>query len=140
MRALRHFVDFIEDKHGIARVGLLNRLDDTSGHRSDIGATVSANLGFVVQTAQRYAHILTFHRRGNRLAQRGLTDSRRTVETDNRTLQVASQCQHGHVFHDTLLHLLHAVVILVEYLLGALQVQVVFGIFAPRQSYERLQI
>ena len=90
MRALRHFVDFIEDKHGIARVGLLNRLDDTSGHRSDIGATVSANLGFIVQTAQRYAHILTFHRRGNRLAQRGLTDSRRTVETDNRTLQVAS--------------------------------------------------
>ena len=30
--------------------------------------------------------------------------------------------------------------ILVEYLLGALQVQVVFGIFTPRQSYERLQI
>ena len=66
---LRHFVDFIEDEDGVARTGSLDRLNDTSGHRTDIGTTVSADLSLVVQTTQRHTDILTFHRGGNRLTQ-----------------------------------------------------------------------
>ena len=140
MRHLRHLVYLVEDKHGIARAGLLYRLDDTSGHRSDIGTTVSADLCLVVQTTQRHTYVLTSHGLGNRLAQRGLTHARRTVETDDWALQIAPQCQHGHMFQDTLLHLLHAVVVLVQDLLRTLQVEVVFRIFIPGQVHQRLQI
>ena len=49
---LRHLVDFIEDKDGIARTSALDGLDDTSRHRTDIGTTVSTDLGLVVQTTQ----------------------------------------------------------------------------------------
>ena len=46
---LGDLVDFIEDEHGIARASLLDRLDDASGHGTDIGTTVSADLGFIMQ-------------------------------------------------------------------------------------------
>ena len=140
MRHLRHLVDFIEDKHGIARAGLLDALDDTARHGTDIRTAVTTDLRLVVQATQRHTHILAFHSRGDALAQRGLTDTRRTVEADNRTLQVTPQSQHSHIFEDTLLHLFHTVVVLIEDFLRTLQVQVVLRVFAPRQADEGLQI
>ena len=44
------------------------------------------------------------------------------------------------MFEDALLDLLHAVVVVVENLLGALQVEIVLRVFAPGKRYERLQI
>ena len=62
------------------------------------------------------------------------------VETNDRRLEVAAQLQHSHVFEDAFLHLLHAVVVVVENALCSFQVEIVLGIFAPRQSYHCLQI
>ena len=91
-------VDFVEDEYRVRRSSLLNRLDDTTGHRSHIGAAMSANLALVVQTTQAHTNILALHSGGNRLAQRCLAYARRAIEADDRTLQVATQLQHGHVF------------------------------------------
>ena len=101
---------------------------------------MATDLCLVVQTTQRHTHVLTFHGGGDGFAKGSLTHTRRTVETDNRTLLVASQGEYGHVLQDALLHLLHAVVVLVEDLLRTLQVEVVLGVFVPGQTDERLQI
>ena len=93
-----------------------------------------------MQTAQRHAHVLALQRVGNAFAQRGLTDSRRTVEAEDGRLQVAAQREHGYVLQDALLHLLHAVVVTVQYFLCPRQVHVVLGVFAPRQVYQGLQV
>ena len=44
------------------------------------------------------------------------------------------------MFQDTILHLFHSIVIVVQYLLGALNAEVVFGVFVPRQAHHCLQI
>ena len=91
MRVLRHLVNLVEDEDGVRAACLLNVLDDAARHGTNVGATVSANLGLVVQTTQRDAHIFTLQGVGNRLAQRGLTHAWRAIETEDRTLQVATQ-------------------------------------------------
>ena len=101
---------------------------------------MSANLALVVQTAKRHAHILALHGCGDALSERSLAYSRRAVETDDRRLEVAAQLQHSHVFEDALLYLFHAVVVVVENALCSFQVEIVLGIFAPRQSDHCLQI
>ena len=68
MSHLGHLIDFIENEHWIARAGLLDRLDDTSGHGSNIGTAVSANLCLVMQTAKGNPYILTLHGFCNRLS------------------------------------------------------------------------
>ena len=47
---------------------------------------------------------------------------------------------YGKIFQNAFLYFLHAVVVLVENLLGMRQAEVILGVFAPRQIYQRLQI
>ena len=133
-------VDFVEDEYRVRRASLLNGLDDASRHSAHIGATVTANFAFVVQTAQAHAHVFALHGGGYRFAQRCLADSRRAVETDDGALQVATQLQNGHVFQYALLHLLHSVVVAVKDFLCTLQIEVVVCVFSPRQIHHRLQV
>ena len=101
---------------------------------------MSANLSLVVQTTQRNSYILTLQGIGYRLAQRCLSNSRRTIQTQDGRLQVTTQRQYGDILQDALLHLLHTIVVAVQNLLGTLQVEVVLRIFTPRQPHQRLQI
>ena len=140
MGVLCYLVNLVENKHGVARACLLNALDDTSGHGADIGTTVTANLGLVVYTTKRNTYILTLHGSGNRLTQRCFTNAWRAIEAQDRRFQIATEGQHSHILKDTLLNLLHTVVILIQNTLGTLQVQVVNGIFAPWQVYQCLQV
>ena len=137
---LRHLVYLVQYEDRVARTRLLDVLDDAAGHGTDVGATVSADFGLVVQSAQRYAHVFALQGVGYRLAQRRLTHTRRTVQAEDGRLQVTTQREHGDVLQDALLHLLHAVVVAVQYLLRTAQVQVVLRIFAPGQSHQRLQV
>ena len=84
-----HFVEFVEEHHGIPRASLSERLDDSSGHCSHVGPTVAANLGFVPHPAKGDAHKFSIERTGDGLAQRCLACPRRSHETKNRPLQVA---------------------------------------------------
>ena len=99
---------------------------------------MTAYFCFIVQSAQRHAHVFALHGIGDALAETGLTNSRRTVEAEYRTLLSAVQCSYCQIFQDALLHLLHAVVVTVQDSLGARQAQVVLGIFIPRKVYHGL--
>ena len=101
---------------------------------------MTSNLALVVQSAQRHAHILALHSRGNALAKRCLAHTRRAVEADNGRLEVASKLKHSHIFEDALLYLLHTVVVVVQYALRALEVEVVLGVLAPGQVGHCLEV
>src|SRR4051812_29313586 len=64
-------------------------------------------------------------------AERGLADAGRTHEAEQGALHLVAELAHGQVLDDALLHLLEAVVVLVEDLLRLGQVEVVLGGLAP---------
>ena len=137
---LRYLVYLVENKHGIGRACFLYALDDAAGHGANIGSAVSANFRFVVQSAQRHAHILTIHGRGDALSKTGFAHSGRSVKANDGRFKVAAKLQHGQMLQDTVLHLFHSIVVVVQNLLGTLDAEVVFGVFVPRQAHHCLQI
>ena len=44
-------VDLVEQEHGVLRAGLLHPLDDAAGHRADVRAPVTADVGLVARAA-----------------------------------------------------------------------------------------
>ena len=72
-------------KTGFLRAGLLHALNDATGHRADVRATVAADVGFVARAAERHAHVLAPERPRDRLGDRRLADARRSVEQQDRT-------------------------------------------------------
>ena len=48
---LRHLINLVEDKDGVAGACFLDRLDDTTRHGTNIRATMTTDLGLVVETS-----------------------------------------------------------------------------------------
>src|SRR3546814_1738103 len=113
-----HLVDLVEQEERIGALGLLHRLHDLAGHRPDIGATVTADLGFITHAAERHAHEVAAGRPRDRLAQAGLADAGRANQAEDRALQLARALLHGEILKDTLLDLLQTVMVVVQHLLG----------------------
>ena len=135
-----NLIDLIQYKHRIGCTCFEDILNNASRHRPDIGASVTANLGLVVQTAQRHANIFTVQRLCHRFTQRGFSHPRRTVKADNGRLHVSFQFQYSQVLDDTFFYLFESVVVSVQYLLGMLQIKIIFAVFVPRKIYECLHI
>src|SRR5574344_315370 len=132
MSVLSHLVNLVENEHRIRRTSLLHTLDDASRHGTDVSASMSSYLCLVVQTAQRYPHILALEGGGNALSERCFAHSRRTIKTEYGSLWIDFQTQHGDIFQDALLGLFQGIGVAVEHPLSSLQVDVVGGIFSPR--------
>ena len=69
-----------------------------------------------------------------------LADAGRADEQEDRRADLLGQLAHGHVLDDALLRLLEAPVILVEDLLGLVEVEVVIGLDAPRQAHQPVDV
>ena len=111
---LAELVDLIQQEQRIARPGLLEVVDDLARHRADIGPTVTADFGFVTHTTERLAHEFTTRRLGDALAERGLADTRRADEAQDRPLQLVGARLHGEILDDPVLDLLKAIVVGIE--------------------------
>src|ERR1019366_4502927 len=98
--------------------GLAHRLDDLAGHRADIGAPVTADLGLVTHAAERHAHEFAARGAGDRLAERGLAHAGRTDQAQDRPGQLVGALLHGEILDDAFLDLLRAIVVVIENLLG----------------------
>ncbi len=81
---LSHLVHFVEQVQRIAHADLGQVLQDLARHRTDIRAPVTANFRLIAHAAQRHTHELAIGRLGNRLAQRGLTHTRRANQAQDR--------------------------------------------------------
>ena len=139
------FVYLIQDKHRVAGLHFSQVLNDTTRHSTNIGATVTTQLCLVVQTTETDTRILATEGFGDRATKTGFTHTRRAIEAEDRGfhivgLAVGFHLQHRQVFNDTLLHFLHAIVVMVKYCLCVTNIVVVFGVFVPRQVEQDLQV
>ena len=91
-----------------------------------------------MQTAEGNTHILAPEGPRDGLAERSLANSGRTVETENRGLHIALELKHGKVLYYTFLDLLKPEMILVEDLLGVLEIQIVLRHLTPWQIQHEL--
>ena len=77
-------VHFVEEEDRVARPGLLHPLDDAARHRPDIGPPVATDIGLVPRATKRDPDVLPPHRAGDTLGHRGLADTGRADEEQDR--------------------------------------------------------
>src|SRR2546423_11271131 len=75
-----HLVDLVEHEDRVARAGHFHLLENPARHGADVGPAMSADLGLVVDAAEREADELAPQRPRNRLAEAGLADAGRPHE------------------------------------------------------------
>ena len=64
-----HLVNFIQQEQRVTNADLDHLLNQLTGHRTDIGASMSSNLSLVTHTTERHTYKFTISRLGDRLAQ-----------------------------------------------------------------------
>ena len=101
---------------------------------------MAADFGFVAHAAERQADELAVHRARDRLGERGLADSGRSGEGEDGRLRLLDQRADGEELEDALLDLLEPVVVLVEDLLGALQVAALARLLVPRHRDQPVEV
>src|SRR5439155_13282419 len=130
----------VDQHHRIARLDVANRADDRPGHRADVRTAMTADLGFVANAADRDARELALERACDRLAERRLADPGRADEAEDLARGVIAKLRDGEVLDDPLLHLLEVVVVLVEDLARAIEIEVVLRGLAPRQGRDPVEV
>ena len=68
-KILSHFVNFIEQKQRIAHADLGQALQNTSHHRTNVGAAVPSDLGLIAHATQSHAHKFAVGGASNRLTE-----------------------------------------------------------------------
>jgi hypothetical protein len=135
-----HLVDLVDQEHRIHRLGVAQRADDRAGHGADVRAAVAADLRLVADAADREPRELPPERPRDRLAERGLADAGRTDEAEDLAGRVLLELRDGEVLDDSLLHLVEVVVVLVEDLARAVEIEVVGSGYAPREGREPVEV
>ena len=101
---------------------------------------MAADLGLVVDAADRQPRELAAQRAGDRLAERGLADAGRADEAEDLAGGILLELRDGEMLDDPLLHLVEVVVVLVEDLARAVEIEVVGRGDAPRQRREPVEV
>ena len=142
----RELVDLVEQDDRVDRAGLLHGSDHAAGHRADVGAAVTANLGLVADAAETDADELAIHRAGDRASEAGLADTRRSGKAEDlrnagpHLVAGLPQLAHGEEVEDALLDVLETVVVFIEDLLGNLEIEPVFALRRPGQAEHRVEV
>ena len=69
-------VDFVQHEDRVVSAGLFHPLNDAAGERADVGASMTADFGFIADAAETDADKFAPERAGDRLSERGLPDAR----------------------------------------------------------------
>ena len=135
-----HFIDLVQQEERIGALCLFHRLDDAAGHRTNIGAAMATNFGFVPHPAQRHAHKVAPGCFGDGLAERGFTHAWRPHEAQDRPTQLIGAGTHSQIFQDALFDFFQAIVIAVKNLFSCVNVLLGLLLLAPRQRDQPIQI
>ena len=102
---------------------------------------MATDLGLITYTTQAGANKLAAQGAGNTAAQARLTHTRRANETEDGAAHlVAGELTHRQVLEDPLLHLLEAVVILVQHLLSLADADLTILLLAPGQVGDPVEV
>ncbi len=141
-------VDLVEDDDGVHAPGFGQGAHDPARARTDVGASVTPDLGLVVDTTERHAGERSPERPGDGLAQRGLADPGRADERQDCSraapgrfaeVPVGSQLANSEELDDAFLHVVEAGVVLVEDLPRRVHVEVVVRSRAERDLEQRVE-
>ena len=83
-------VDLVEEDDRVHRPGFADGPDDATRQGADVGAAVAADLGLVAHSTESDPDEVAAHGPGDRLAERGLADSRGTDEGQDRAAPAAA--------------------------------------------------
>src|SRR5215471_3450843 len=81
-----NFVDLVEHKNRVACAAATQFLNDSSRHRADIGAAMTANLSFITHSAETDPHKFAAEGIGDRLTQTGFADAGGPEKTEDRAV------------------------------------------------------
>src|SRR5262249_35952232 len=124
------------------------RADDAARERADVGAPVTADLGLVVDAAQRQSDELAAQRSSDGLADRGLARSRGPDQRQDRAVRAAlvldaallAQLPDGDELGDSTLDVVQARVVLVEDLPRVLWIELLLGALRPRNGQQPVEV
>mmetsp|Transcript_145929 Transcript_145929/g.467808 ORF Transcript_145929/g.467808 Transcript_145929/m.467808 type:complete len:399 (+) Transcript_145929:877-2073(+) len=136
----RQLVDLVQEDDGVVDLHGDHGLDDGAGHAADVRPPVAPQLGFVADAAQGDAVELSAEGLRDGPAQRRFPDAGRTVQAENRPLHVPAHLLYGQELQDAPLHLLQAIMILLQHVAGNVELQVVLRTLGPRQGCQRLEV
>ena len=126
-------VQFVEQNHRVAAFDAAQRLDDASGHRADVSAAMAANLRLVPHAAERDAREFAAERVGHAFAERRFADAGRADEAKNRAFDLFAAFDDGEKFQQAVLDFRQAEMLFVQNFFRRLQINLVLGLFFPRQ-------
>ena len=135
-----HLIDFVKKNQRIVCLRLDQRIDDSTGHGSYISFSVSADLRFIVNTAERYAYEFAVGCSCNGGRDGRFTRSGRTDKTNNLSAEIGIQFQCRQVFNDSFLDLRQALVIVVQNFLNLGNIQSFFRFQKIRDFQANLDI
>ncbi len=95
---------------------------------------------FILQPAQGHAAILAPQCLSDGLPEGCLSDTGRSIKTEDRSFHVVLELKHGKVLDDPLFHLLKTMMVAIEDLPGLFEVETVLGELPPGQFDEGLQV
>ena len=135
-----HLVYFVQQEDRVLGAGPLHVLDNLAGHGADVGAPMAANLGLVVDAAEREPHKFAASRFGDRHSQRSFAHARRPCETKDRALGIFHELTHGEKLKNALLDLFQAVVVCVQHLFRVLDGAGLFRALLPRHRQQPVDV
>ena len=126
-----HLVDLVEQEQWVLHTHLGQLLKQLAGQGTNVGFAVATNLRFITDAAQRHTRVLAIGRASDRLAKRGLANTGRAYQTENRALHLFHPALNRQILQDALLHFIQAVVILVQDVAGLLYIVTNTAAFFP---------
>ena len=133
-------INLIQENQRIVHTCIFQCGRQSARQRTDIRTSVSANLCFIPHSAKTNTHITLVQRACDGACNGGLTGSGRSHQTENRAFAFRCQTADCKEFQHSVLHLFQTVMLVLEYLLCALQVQTVRVTLIPRESKQGLDI
>ena len=137
---LAQLVDLIQQEQRVHRARLLEVGDHLARQAADIGAPMTADFSLVAYAAKGLAHEFASASLGDGAPQRSLADTRRTDETQDRSLQLVGARLNREIFDDPVLHLFQRIVIIIEHLLRLRDILLEARFLAPWQAEQRVEI
>ena len=110
-------IHLIKQHEGVFALRLTHSIHYASWHRAYIGFAVTADIRFILYTAERNSYVISSGSSCNRPCNRCFSDTWRANKTEYLPLNVGCKCVNRYSLNDSLFHLFHAVVIGIEDLL-----------------------
>lgn len=134
------FVDLVDQDQRIIHLRRLQAMNQLSGHRAQVRATVALNLAHVVRSANRKLVVLASQRTRDALRDARLSRARRSHEAQHLSRNVALQLPHGDELQDAVLHVLQPVVVFVQHVLRLREIHLIGTQHVPGNPHHPVDV